>query len=639
VTCEPPPTFTQTSAQNSATLSWTAQVNALRYQVRYRAVGASNWSVTTTTNPNLTINGLNPCTRYEFALQSTCVTGDGAFSTNQTFVTSGCVSETDTTQCSKPATFYFGNDYMPLGELKIGQGRLFPIFGQSTDAYMPQNRVKWAISMIHGAHLFKNIAKLDGFDANYLWASALTESRCGCDGAIVAGGNHPFPLVFDGATQLNGCYQMQSAYGYAQLSQMYPLRFPAGQQAPLVAYDHFTTASLASAYNDLAVLRYWESAKGWQAMDFVRASADPKALIRLLAAAHKGGAWQPAFEQIFKMDRRNALLSKNLSSYFADNATISTYQKSISDLVKLFNNQATSLDALSTENNPSTGLPYNFYDNYYDTPVSWKDIEDYINDIKKIYVAVNLNMVKTKVRAKFNSMNNGNKISFRYQLGAVLNELLLNLPADDPTTAITNNYGCTLPSPVVTTTCEVPVNLVVDNLPNKALLHWAATAQQYSIYYKKPTEPNWFTATKAGNDLSLYYSFLEKCQTYVFKVKGICPGNKESDFSVEGTFQVPCNFAPPANQSRISSATMPFEIAPNPSDILQISFALDNDSEQNTLEIGNLQGQILKTIPMSAMPKGVYELTIPESKELAAGFYWITLKTEQSRWVKKWLKQ
>ncbi|MEN9609451.1 MAG: hypothetical protein RLZZ628_265 [Bacteroidota bacterium] len=638
-TCEPPPTFTQTSAQNSATLSWTAQANALRYQVRYRAVGASNWSVTTTTNPNLTINGLNPCTRYEFALQSTCTTGDGSFSTNQTFVTSGCVSETDTTQCSKPSTFYFGNDYMPLGELKIGQGRLFPILGQSTDAYMPQNRVKWAMSMIHGAHLFKNIAKLDGFDANYLWASALTESRCGCDSAIQAGGNHPFPLVFNPETQLNGCYQIEKTYGYAQLSQMYPLRFLAGQQPNLTAADHFTTASLASAYNDLAVLRYWESAKGWQAMDFVRASADPKALIRLMAAAHKGGAWQPAFEQIFKTDRRNALLSNNLSSYFADNATISTYQKSISDVVKLFNNQSTSLDALSTATNPSTGLPYNFYDNYYDTQVSWNDIDDYINDIRKIYTAVNINVVKTKVRTKFNSINNGNNISFRYQLGAVLNELLLNLPADDPTTAVTNNFGCTTPSPVVTTTCEVPLNLVAEDLQNRILLHWTATAEQYSIHFKKPTKPDWFTATKAGNDLTIYYSLLEKCETYIFKVKGICSGNKESDFSAEGTFKVPCTLAPPASQSRISTSSMPFEIAPNPSDILQISFALDSDSEQNTLEIGNLQGQILKTIPMSPMPKGVYELTIPASKELSAGFYWITLKTEQSRWVKKWLKQ
>jgi GH18 family chitinase len=638
-TCEPPPTFTQTSTPNSATLSWTAQSNALRYQVRYRAVGASNWTVKTTTNPNFTINGLNPCTRYEFGLQSTCVTGDGAFASTQTFVTNGCVNkEIDTTQCSKPQTFYFGNDYMPLGELKIGQGRLFPIHEQSTDAYIPQNRVKWAISMVHAAHLFKNIAKLDGFDANYLWASALTESRCGCDGTMQAGGNHPFPLVFNSETQLNGCYQIQSAYGYAQLSQIYPLRFPAGQQPSFVAYDHFTTASMASTYNYLAVLRYWESAKGWQALDFIRSSADPKALIRLMAAAHKGGAWQPAFEQIFKIDRRNALISNNLSAYFENNATISTYQKSISDVVKLFNNQSYSLDALSTANNPSTGLPYNYYDNYYDTQVSWNDIDNYINDIKKLYLAVNINVVKTKVRAKFNSINNGKSISFRYQLGAVLNELLLNLPADDPTTAITNNYGCTPPTPVDTTTvCAVPLNLSVDNSQvDRVQLHWTATAPQYSIHYRSPADQNWLSATKTGNSMTVYYTYLKQCQSYTFKVKSIC-ANGESDFSVEGSFQVPCGIAPPASQSRIS--TMRFEIAPNPSDVLQISFALDADSEQNTLEIGNLQGQVLKTIPMSAMPKGFYELKIPESKELSTGLYWITLKTEQSRLVKKWLKQ
>jgi chitinase len=635
-TCDPPPTVTLNTTQNSATLNWDAIASALRYQLRYRMVGASNWTTISVTNPTYSINNLNICARYEFSVQSICTTGAGIFSANQTFVTTGCANrETDTTQCAKPKTFYFGVDYLPLGELKIGQGRIFPIFGQSTDAYIPQNRVKWAISMVHAAHLFKNIAKIDGFDANYLWASALMESRCGCDGAMQVAGNQAFPLFFNTTTQPNGCYQIENTSGYAQLSQMYPLRFPQGQQPALVAYDHFTTASIANVYNNLIVLRYWEASKGWQVKDFLRTSADPQAFIRLMAAAHRGGAWQASFEQIFKNDRRNALVSNNLSSYFSSNSTISEHQKRISDAVKLLNNSTTSLEILSTANNPSTGLPYNYYDNYYDTQVRWNDIEDYISDIRKLYYAVNMNIVKKKVRTKFNSINNGQPISFRYQLGAVLDELLLNLPADDPTTAITTTYGCIAAAPVDTTLiCAVPENLTATVLQDKMQLQWSATAPQYSIYYKTPADTNWLSATKRANELNVYYSYLQRCKTYKFKVKALC-SNRESAFSAESSFQVPCSTSQLVRQV----STNIFEIAPNPSDLLQISFELESHSEQNTLEIGNLQGQVLKTISLGALPKGFHELTIPESIGLEAGFYWITLKMNQSRLVKKWLKE
>jgi hypothetical protein len=293
------------------------------------------------------------------------------------------------------------------------------------------------------------------------------------------------------------------------------------------------------------------------------------------------------------------------------------------------------LEFLSTANNSSTGLPYNYYENYYDTQVSWNDIADYINDIKKLYYAVNMNVVKNKVRTKFNSLNNGQPISFRYQLGAVLNELLLNLPADDPTTAVSTAFGCAAAVTVDTTTvCGVPQNLFADRLQSdRVQLHWTATAPQYNIHYKKTLSVHWLTATKTDNFLNAYY--LEPCQTYRFKVKSMCSGNRESAFSAEGTFQLPCSGIAPLNQN----VTRSFEIVPNPSDLLQISVELESGSEQNTLEIGNLQGQILKTIPIGNMPKGFFNMKIPESNDLEAGLYWITLKTNQTQFVKKWLKQ
>ncbi len=627
-TCDAPLPFSQTSTANSATLNWTAQTRATAYQVRYRAVGASNWATKTVTNPTILLSDLNDCTRYEVSIQSTCATGNSPFSTAQSFVTTGCVNpETDTTQCSKPKTYYFGTAYQPLGELKLGQGQLTPINGQSTDAYIPQNRLKWAISMIHAAHLFKSTTKITGLDANFLWATALFSSRCGCDGAIQTIGNQLFPLVFDASTQANGCFQIGNSTAYAQLSQVYPLRFPAGQHPALIANDHFTTAALANTYNDLLTLRLWEVAKGWQVETFFRTAADPHALIRLLSAAHTGGAWMPVFERIFKTDRQNALRSRNLSTYFAADAALTTHQQKVSDAVWVLNNQPNALEVL----NPTQ----NHFDNYYDAQVSWSDVQSYIHSIKYLYPEVKISALKNQVRAKFNSINNGQSISFRYQLGAVLNELILNLPVDEPTAAIAANFGCVSPTPIDTTAiCAIPQNLYADSLKiDRAQLHWTATAPQYSIYYKKTSSTYWFTSTKVANIFKAFY--LEPCATYVFKVKSLCPANLSSAFSSEYTFQLPCSGIAPMNQN----ATKSFEIAPNPSESLQISFELDADSAQNSLEISNLQGQILKTMPLGERSKGFYELKMPDSADLQAGLYWITLKTHQARLVKKWLKQ
>jgi hypothetical protein len=262
-------------------------------------------------------------------------------------------------------------------------------------------------------------------------------------------------------------------------------------------------------------------------------------------------------------------------------------------------------------------------------------VQSYIHSIKYLYPEVKISALKNQVRAKFNSINNGQSISFRYKLGAVLNELILNLPVDEPTAAIAANFGCVSPTPIDTTAiCAVPQHLYVDSLSiDRAQFHWTATAPQYSIYYKKTSSTYWFTSTKVANIFKAFY--LEPCATYVFKVKSLCVGNQSSAFSAEQTFQLPCSGVMPMNQVTTKS----FEIAPNPSESLQVSFELDADSEQNSLEISNLQGQILKTMPLGELSKGFYELKMPDSADLQAGLYWITLKTNQTQFVKKWLKQ
>ncbi|MCS7085050.1 MAG: fibronectin type III domain-containing protein [Bacteroidia bacterium] len=57
----------------SASFSWNpAAPNPTGYQFRWRPLGASNFFFLNTAQPSITLNGLNPNTKYEFTIRATC---------------------------------------------------------------------------------------------------------------------------------------------------------------------------------------------------------------------------------------------------------------------------------------------------------------------------------------------------------------------------------------------------------------------------------------------------------------------------------------------------------------------------------------------------------------------------------------
>lgn len=88
-TCATPAGLTAASiTQTSATLNWTTVSSASNYNLRYRSVGSTTWTNTTSTTNSKSVTGLSAGTNYEFQVQSSCGgSSTSAYSSSATFST------------------------------------------------------------------------------------------------------------------------------------------------------------------------------------------------------------------------------------------------------------------------------------------------------------------------------------------------------------------------------------------------------------------------------------------------------------------------------------------------------------------------------------------------------------------------
>ncbi len=482
--CNAPTNLAVTPSSSSAILTWTTG-NGISTELQYKLASATTWTTasSTLTNNTFTLGNLMACSAYEVRLKSVCPTISSNYTNTLTFTTTGCgggggTGTGITSTCTSPTSFFFNaNNYIPLAEIKIGQGRLYPIWGVSVDAYIPNNRLEWAISMVHAAHLFRNVTNTAAIPANFYFATAAKESFCGCDQGInAAPTGSAYPFTFQTASTGDGCFQIENLSAYTEMTNMYPQRFPAGQHPNLIGNANFCTAALGKAYYDIFTVKYWDVHKGWNPIGFFNQATDVNAAIKLMAVAYNRGLWYPSLQTVLKDDRPTAITSTTISPYFSNNSYGYDYQNALTTYTRVLENQANTLPASATAINPQTNQPSNFFNSFYDPQVTWTDMSNYIDKIMPLYPTINSTTLKATVQATFNGINAGNSISFRTQLGQVLNTLLLNLPADDPSANIATTYGCysgtSNQPPTVTLTS--PTNNTIYTAPATVAL--AATA-------------------------------------------------------------------------------------------------------------------------------------------------------------------
>ncbi len=99
--CASPTTVTaQVLSATSATVSWTAMPQAIRYQLQYRPTGTSSFMSSVTTSNSSTLNNLTAATSYDYRVRTECSTGWTAYTAIQTFTTQS--NGGGSSSCDKP---------------------------------------------------------------------------------------------------------------------------------------------------------------------------------------------------------------------------------------------------------------------------------------------------------------------------------------------------------------------------------------------------------------------------------------------------------------------------------------------------------------------------------------------------------
>jgi len=77
----------QVQGSNAATVTWEASSDAIRYRIRYRASGTSNWTATNVTSPSKSLSNLSANTTYQYQVRTLCPSAWTAWTTTKSFTT------------------------------------------------------------------------------------------------------------------------------------------------------------------------------------------------------------------------------------------------------------------------------------------------------------------------------------------------------------------------------------------------------------------------------------------------------------------------------------------------------------------------------------------------------------------------
>jgi hypothetical protein len=382
--------------------------------------------------------------------------------------------------------------FKPAGEILLGQG-YFDHYTSSDPVYLviPQNRPSYSIAMAVAWNYYRNVLGRDGMSINQWFATMGQENGfatyngapqlqlpatifdlsvganvaipClyprGCNSNTCAGAGHCWHVGQNGT---DGPYH-NSLAGYQTTSPYVPQRYP----GPAATYhtlfnSTMEMASMNKTYYDLSIYRRAQYMNNVDLTPIEQSSPDPYGVEAAQAVAYNLGPNAAGAISAPGYTAPAGLASNNnwAVNYFSGG--VSCYAQRIAAMTAVLdNNQAYAVSHYPAGCGGNVAN-WNFY-SFYDAQIKWDTVLASVNRLLPMYPEINnFPAVKASfisaVQTAFNQKDvdaNG-FISFRYEMGSVIDAIVMNLPKDDPAfngQFAVNGTGCKLD-------CQAPYTVI-----------------------------------------------------------------------------------------------------------------------------------------------------------------------------------
>ncbi|HVD99933.1 MAG TPA: T9SS type A sorting domain-containing protein [Cytophagaceae bacterium] len=379
--------------------------------------------------------------------------------------------------------------FKPSGQILLGQG-YFDHYGSSDPVYLvvPDNRPSFALSMAVAWSYYRNVLGNNGMSINEWFATMGQENGFASYNGVVlpgavydqsSGSNVALPCIYPRGCNSNTCAGAGYCWhvsqngtdgpyhntltGYQTISPYVPQRYPGPASTYHTIFNsNMEMASMNKTYYDLSIYRRAQYMNGIDIASVEASSPDPYGVEAAQAYAYNQGPNASSAISAPSYTLPAGIGSNNnwATNYYSGG--VSCYAQRVAAMTAVLDNN----EAYAQSHYPSgcggNVNNWNFY-SFYDSQISWDTVLASINRLLIMYPEINgsstakANFISA-VQTAFNRVDSdGNgSISFRYEMGSVIDAIVLNLPKDDPAfngQFAINGTGCKLD-------CQAPYTVI-----------------------------------------------------------------------------------------------------------------------------------------------------------------------------------
>ncbi|MBX9851231.1 MAG: T9SS type A sorting domain-containing protein [Cytophagaceae bacterium] len=365
--------------------------------------------------------------------------------------------------------------FQRAGELKLGQG-YFDHYGTADPVYLviPQNRPSYAIAIAVAWNYYRNTLGHDKMSINQWFATMGQENGFATYNGVQlpttifdveAGANVAIPCTYPRGCNSNTCagagycwhvsqngddgpYQNTLA-GYQTISPYVPTRYPGPAATYQQLYNsNMEMASMNKTFYDLSIYRRAQLMNGVDLAAIEGPGNDIYGIEAAQAVAYNLGpnAAQAISVPGYTLPAGIATNTNWATSYYSGG--VSCYAQRVAAMTAILDNNEAMGKADYNASGCGSANNWDFY-SFYDSQIKWDTVLASVNRLLLMYPDVNAPLFRAAVQTAFNKVDadaNG-FISYRYEMGAVIDAIVMNLPKDDPGFSAQyaiNGTGCKL---------------------------------------------------------------------------------------------------------------------------------------------------------------------------------------------------